>query len=181
MSKMTTSDFAAEFAKKWHGEQKRKYIGIPYWKHLESVVDILKHQSEAYTDEMIAAAWLHDVIEDTPCTYEHLVEEFGVPIAKMVWWVTDRSTPEDGNRKIRKDIDRNKFYDAPPEAKTIKLADIIDNTNDITTNDPAFAVVYLQEKALLLPFLIEGDEQLMITAQLTLRQALRVIFPAEKL
>ena len=49
---------------------------------------------------------------------------------------------------------------ATPEAKTIKLADLIDNTKSIVEHDPRFAKVYLEEKRLLLEVLKDGDETL---------------------
>jgi (p)ppGpp synthase/HD superfamily hydrolase len=55
---------------------------------------------------MIAAAWLHDVVEDTPVTLEDLHSEFGEGIAELVEALTDISRPEDGNRRKRKAIDR---------------------------------------------------------------------------
>jgi len=44
--------------------------------------------------------------------------------------------------------------------KTIKLADLLDNTEDITLHDPKFARVYMAEKAALLPALQGGNELL---------------------
>lgn len=49
---------------------------------------------------------------------------------------------------------------ASPAAKTIKLADLIDNTSTIMKHDPHFAVTYMKEKAKLLEVLKEGDPTL---------------------
>jgi hypothetical protein len=78
-----------------------------------------------------------------------------------VRWLTDVSRPEDGNREIRKRIDREHTAQAPAIVKTIKLADLIDNSRSIIAHDPDFAHVYLREKRLLLDeALREGDATL---------------------
>jgi len=95
---------------------------------------------------------------------------FGAAVSTLVGWLTDVSRPGDGNRKIREAIDREHTAKAPPEAKTIKLADLIDNGRSITRYDPGFARVYIEEKRLLLPFLREGDPTLWAVANLIVRE-----------
>jgi hypothetical protein len=53
----------------------------------------------------------------------------------------------------------------PLKAKTIKLADLIDNSLDIQKHDPNFAKVYMQEKKALLEVLREGDATLYARAK----------------
>ena len=103
---------------------------------------------------------LHDTVEDTDVTIDNITDHFGDEVAELVGWLTDVSKPEDGNRAHRKAMDRAHIADAPAEAKTIKLADMIDNSNSITTHDPKFAKVYMVEKAMLLEVLQEGDADL---------------------
>lgn len=62
--------------------------------------------------------------------------------------------------RLRKAIDREHTAKASPAAKTIKLADLIDNTRSIVKYDPSFAEVYLREKAELLKVLTDGDQTL---------------------
>lgn len=138
--------------------QKRKYTGQPYWYHPMAVAQIV--DKAGGTPEMIAAAWLHDVVEDTKITLERIESEFGWTVRKYVESLTDVSKPEDGNRAARKAIDREHIAKACPEAKTIKLADLIDNSRSILQNDPDFAKVYIPEKRLLLKVLTEGDQGL---------------------
>jgi len=116
-------------------------------------------------EQVIAAAYLHDVVEDTPVTLEHLREVFGERVSNLVYWLTDKSKPQDGNRRTRKAIDRDHIAAAPSEAQTIKLADIIDNTQSILTHDAAFARVYLFEKALLLDVMTKSHQGLMQRAR----------------
>jgi (p)ppGpp synthase/HD superfamily hydrolase len=158
------------WAIRWHGDQVRKYTGEPYWHHPEAVAALVK--TVPHTPEMIAAAYMHDVIEDTPCTETEMRQEFGDAVTDLVMWLTDASKPTDGNRKARKVIDRAHTAAAPPEAKTVKLADLIDNSKSILTRDPDFARVYLREKRLLLDeALKEGDSTLWRMADEITRQA----------
>ena len=149
---------ARTFAEIAHGDQKRKYTGEPYVTHPGAVADLVR--SVPHTEEMIAAAWLHDVVEDTQVTLERVREEFGDVVADLVADLTDVSKPENGNRRVRKAIDREHTAAASPQAKTIKLADLIDNSRSIVQHDPDFAKVYLTEKALLLEVLKDGDPTL---------------------
>ncbi len=76
---------AYDFAKKYHGDQKRK-SGESYLVHPLNVAYILS--TLELDDETICAALLHDVVEDTPATNEDLIREFGVSVANMVAGVT---------------------------------------------------------------------------------------------
>ena len=91
-----------------------------------------------------AAAWLHDTVEDTPVTFQDIEKEFGAGVAQLVLDLTDVSKASDGNRAVRKAIDRGHLAQAMPRAKTIKLADLIDNCRDICNNNPRFARVSLR-------------------------------------
>jgi (p)ppGpp synthase/HD superfamily hydrolase len=136
--------------------QKRKYTGEPYIVHPAEVAKIVAGVPGS-TPDMVAAAWLHDVVEDTGCTYTDIHMAFGADIAALVGWLTDVSKPEDGNRAIRKAIDREHTAAAPAEAQTIKLADLISNSKSIMAHDPEFARVYLAEKRALLEVMTRGD------------------------
>lgn len=138
--------------------QKRKYTGDPYIVHPASVAAIVKGVS--HTVEMVAAAWLHDTVEDTLATFEEIENEFGIAVRELVEWLTDTSRSEDGNRAVRKAIDRARLARAPAAAQTVKLADLIDNTASILAHDPKFARIYLSEKAALLEVLTSGDREL---------------------
>src|SRR5690606_11405266 len=81
--------------------QVRKYTGEPYISHPAEVVSILS-EVEGVTKRMIAAAWLHDVVEDTGVPLSVIREHFGDEVAGLVEGLTDVSRPEDGNRAARK-------------------------------------------------------------------------------
>lgn len=150
---------AMEFATRAHSEQKRKYTGEPYINHPAAVVRIVK--TVRHTAEMVCAAWLHDVVEDCFVPLDQIHRAFGSKVADLVEQLTDVSKPSDGYRAVRRAIDRAHTAKASPEAKTIKLADLIDNSRSIIERDPGFAKVYLAEKRLLLDeALKEGDATL---------------------
>lgn len=136
--------------------QLRKYTNEPYIVHPAEVANIVA-SVEGATFEMIAAAWLHDVVEDTGCTLTDINLSFGPEVAALVGWLTDVSRPEDGNRAARKARDREHTAQAPAEAQTIKLADLISNSRSIVAHDPEFAKTYLEEKRMLLEVLTKGD------------------------
>lgn len=139
--------------------QVRKYTGEPYINHPSEVVSLLVGAGITQP-EMLAAAWLHDVVEDTGVSLEVIIQEFGSCVATLVEGLTDVSKPEDGNRKTRKAIDRAHTAAQSPACKTIKLADLISNTRSIVERDPEFAKVYLAEKRELLEVLRAGDRSL---------------------
>jgi len=140
-------------------QQKRKYTGEPYIVHPAEVASIVAGVPGS-TPDMVAAAWLHDVVEDTGCTLTDIHLAFGADIATLVGWLTDVSKPEDGNRAKRKAIDREHTAQAPAEAQTIKLADLISNSRSIMQHDPEFAKTYLAEKRMLLEVMTKGDRGL---------------------
>jgi len=152
---------AREYATRCHDAvwQKRKYTGEPYINHPAAVVELVR--SVPHTEAMLCAAWLHDAVEDTHATLWAIEKMFTPEIASLVEMLTDVSRPSDGNRAARKARDRFHTSVASPAAKTIKLADLIDNTKSITAHDQTFAKVYLAEKALLLEVLQEGDATLL--------------------
>lgn len=136
--------------------QVRKYTNEPYVNHCGEVADLVR--SVPHDQEMIAAAWLHDTVEDTKVTQLDIANVFGSNVADLVYWLTDVSQPSDGNREKRKAMDREHISKAPARAKTIKLADMISNARNIESKDPDFAVVYMREKWKLLQSpLVGGD------------------------
>ncbi|WMT89390.1 HD domain-containing protein [Pelagibacterium sp. H642] len=151
---------AYRFASAAHGAigQRRKYVDEPYIVHPIAVAELVK--SVPHTEEMLAAALLHDVVEDTPVTLEEIGAQFGNEVGDLVDWLTDVSRPQDGNRAARKHIDLLHTAKAPPEAKTIKLADLIDNARTISAHDPGFWRRFRAEMKALLAVMEEGDPTL---------------------
>lgn len=161
---------AKYYAAFWHVGQVRKYTGKPYITHPCSVAHIVK--SVPHVEEQVCAAYLHDVVEDTDCTLAEITNQFGHYIALMVDELTDPPARAGTNRHNRKWQDRLRLYQALPETKTVKLADLIDNSSSIMKYDPSFAKVYLREKRLLLDeALIGGDPTLWARADRIVRDS----------
>ena len=153
---------AAEYAKAAHVsiDQRRKFTNRPYIVHPLAVAEIVSSVTD--DTEMICAAWLHDVVEDTPRTVEQIASEFGKSIAILVDELTNVATDRQGNRSKRAEINRTHTSGISHRAKTIKLADVIDNLTGIVNNeagnlDTEWAGEYVSEKALLLTVLAEGN------------------------
>ncbi|MFP6901093.1 MAG: HD domain-containing protein, partial [Opitutales bacterium] len=123
---------AAEFARKAHDRAgtPRKFTGEPYIVHPEAVAKIV---ASVTTDEStIAAAWLHDVVEDVEgVTIEEIADEFGQEVATLVKDLTNPCEKSDGDREKAAEENRRHTAQADPRAKTVKLADLIDNLTGI--------------------------------------------------
>ncbi len=156
-SKVDLASIVAELAHSATG-QLRKYTKEPYFNHCQEVASLVA-QVDGCTEEMVCAAYLHDVVEDTAISIEQIETYFGPIVKYYVWCLTD-SDLTFGNRELRKAADRKRLAAAPYEVQTIKYADLISNTSSIVERDPKFAVLYLKEKQLLLEVMTQGDSKL---------------------
>lgn len=138
--------------------QRRKYTNDPYIIHPQAVAELVA--TVPHTPAMIAAAWLHDVVEDTEVTIEDIHTQFGEEVAVLVDGLTDVSRLEDGNRKVRKAMDRAHTARQSPACKTIKLADLIDNSLSIRRYGKGFARIFMEEMRLSLQGLKAGNATL---------------------
>lgn len=116
---------AAELAARRHNGMARKGRGNePYINHLAEVANLLATATDGADAELVAAGWLHDVIEDTETTREELARKFSDRVASLVVECTDdMSLPKPERR-------RRQIVDAPKKsagAKLIKIADKISN------------------------------------------------------
>lgn len=147
---------AAHFAiHRHHGQTRNEDKDVPYVTHCAEVAGYVA--TAGGTCAQVQAAWLHDTVEDTDTQLSEINALFGKDVAELVEWLTDVSKPEDGNRALRKSIDRDHTAMAPPAALSVKCADLISNTQSIVAYKPDFAVVYMREKQLLLPHLAKAD------------------------
>lgn len=153
---------AAQFAARAHAGQMRKYNGSPYITHPMRVAGRLCLLPCA--DEIeVAAAWLHDVIEDCgvkPIDFETELGLRGVSIASLVVELTNPSKGSTLPRKERKKMDREHIANASYAARVIKLIDRIDNLQEMTGCGDDFLAVYKNESALLLGALDGTDKEL---------------------
>jgi (p)ppGpp synthase/HD superfamily hydrolase len=150
---------AATFAAQAHKAQKRKYSGEPYINHPIRVAHTLSEL--LFPSETVAAALLHDTVEDCGVLIGEIEAKFGSRVAYLVNYVTDAAKKEDGNREVRMGINRDHIANGDFDSKSIKLSDCIDNLSSIIVEDPGFArSTYVREKKLLLPFLAQGHQVL---------------------
>jgi len=152
--------------------QRRKYTGEMYHIHPAMVAEIVA-ATPGSTPAMVAAAHLHDVLEDTQVGLDSIYQWFGREVSGMVWGLTNKSRPHHGNRATRVAIDRAALELQSAEVQTIKLADLIDNTSSIVKHDPKFAVTYLAEKAQLLSVLTKAHPRMIELARASLESSLR--------
>ena len=149
---------ALRLAFEFHDGQKRKYTNEPYVVHCISVADIIKSVTDDI--DIICAAYLHDTLEDTNIDPKIIENIFGARCLNLVYQVTNVSRPEDGNRATRKQLDLEHLVKADKDGQTIKLADLIHNTQDVVKYDKDFAIYYLREKEKLLKVLTKGNKEL---------------------
>lgn len=143
------------FAGEMHKDQKRA-SGKPYIQHPIRVA--LRVQDLSGTPEMVAAAYLHDIIEDTMVPLKVIHFLFGIVVAKLVNELTNASklTYPQASRAERKRHDRERIAKVSPEAKLIKLVDRIDNLRELDAKGPEFAKLYKAESLLLLNECLRG-------------------------
>lgn len=151
--------------------------GMPYIEHPVRVAALLDERG--YGDEVLAAALLHDVIEDSDTTLEELHEKFGDEVAGLVGAMTDDESID--SYRERKAEHRERLAAAETEAMAIYGADKLTN---VTTLSAAYAeegnavrdefkvpvelkleiweedLKLLREKAPELPFLDQLEEEL---------------------
>ena len=145
-------DAAYTYALTYHAGQFRKVAGgkVDYITHPVAVATMVSEwiDNDAYLDansEILSAALLHDIVEDTDRTIEMIEYKFGATVAKYVWFLTD--TPKYvGNRISRQRLDRARLAQAPDVVKAIKFFDNVHNMRSIAQHDPKFFEVYLIEK-----------------------------------
>lgn len=128
----TLVDKAISFAAKAHSGIVRKGTNIPYIVHPMEAVAIVASITD--DQELMAAAALHDVIEDTDTTMEDLEKEFGPRVARIVG--EESQLPIQGMSKIeswkfRRQQAIEHLKEAPREAKIVAMADKLSNMRAI--------------------------------------------------
>lgn len=125
---------AAEFAAHKHRDQRRKDAkATPYINHPLAVACVLAEEGDVQDPEVLAAALLHDTIEDTDTTYDELRGTFGQRIADLVAEVTDTKFL---GKQTRKKLQVARASRSSQAAKLVKLADKICNLRDMLARPP---------------------------------------------
>lgn len=140
---MNKIDAAEYFARGAHLGQ--KHGDRPYYTHPRNVAQIIKEwaldEERFDTPLLMCGAWLHDVIEDTPATYQDILQLFGREVAELVWAVTDELGR---NRKERKERTYPKIF-ATPESTLLKLADLYSNVTGAVRENTKQLQMYQKE------------------------------------
>lgn len=173
-----------QFAATAHEGQRRKFRDEPYINHPVRVMQLCSEQTTSLP--VLAAALLHDVLEDTPVTADQ-IREFLSPLMdsantdrtlKLVDELTDRfvkaNYPE-WNRRKRKLKEAERLSKISAEAQMVKYADIIDNSTEFASAETDFAAVYLRECNTLLQKMTKGDPVLHKKAQDTVQKQLELL------
>ena len=157
------------FAENAHGDQQRKYADEKYIEHPLRVMTTCK--DHGYSLPVLAAAILHDVLEDTDTTPTQ-IKEFLLTVMNerdasytldLVIQLTDVFTKHQYprlNRRGRKTREATRMETISAEAQTVKYADIIDNAREIVEHDPDFAPVFLRECRSLVKRMKKGNKHL---------------------
>jgi (p)ppGpp synthase/HD superfamily hydrolase len=120
---------AFDWAAVWHKDQLRKYpnASVPYMSHIAGVAAILSRHG--FSETVVTAGALHDVIEDCGVTHEDLMLKFGGAVADLVRHVSEED--KSLSWEDRKRLYLEHFAKKPWEAQAITLADKIDNFQSI--------------------------------------------------
>ena len=142
---------SAEIAARAHHGQMRKDGVTPYIVHPGRVATLVAMMTHDYptldgvmAKHMIAAAWLHDVIEDTTTTEGELYREVDAAIIDLVVGLTNDKSIK-APRPDRKKMERERLEKASQAVRLIKLADRLDNVQDLEHLSDDFAKLYARE------------------------------------
>lgn len=126
-----------------HDGQIRKYNSRPYIEHPMRVAHAA--MMHGLGDHAVAAAWLHDVLEDCEVEPGTIKNHCGATVLALVMELTNPSKGSKEPRGKRKALDRKHIAGASREARVLKLLDRLDNIREMTGCDPDFWTVYAGE------------------------------------
>lgn len=108
--------------------QVRKFTGEPYWTHPEKVA--WKVSQSTSDEDIICAAWLHDVVEDTQISENFIGQQFGPQVQRLVHELTEQKPHDTSSKNAIHDIAR--LAAVSPDGKLLKLSDIWANISDLS-------------------------------------------------
>lgn len=125
---------ALDYAARQHVAQRRKgALGEPYINHLCEVAALLAETSDQEDADLLSAAVLHDVVEDTDATIEDVRALFGAEVARIVAEVTDDTSLP---RSVRKARQIEKAPNLSQQGRMLKIADKTSNLRAIVASPP---------------------------------------------
>lgn len=122
----TLFDKAAQFAIEAHRGGERKGKGFPYIIHLMEAAAIVATVTS--NPEMLAAAILHDTVEDTDVTIEQIEEQFGPRVAHLV---NVETAQKGASWRARREVQIERFRKADRDSKIVALGDKLSNLRAI--------------------------------------------------
>lgn len=126
---------AIEFAARKHRDQRRKdKRASPYINHPIELANVLWFEGGVTDPRVLAAALLHDTLEDTETSWQELRGEFGDAVAEIVLEVTDVKWLK---KDLRKRLQISRAKHASAQARLVKLADKIVNLRDVAAHPPS--------------------------------------------
>lgn len=120
-------------AEKHRGQTRKDAAGTPYINHPIALTELLVNVGKITDQNVLAAALLHDTVEDTDATLEEIEENFGAAICGIVREVTDDKSLTSPERKRLQIVNAGKIS---YEARLVKLADKISNLQDMLARPP---------------------------------------------
>lgn len=125
---MNLMEKAKHFAAKAHEGQLRKVTGTPMFQHAENVA--LTLLEAGFSEEVVAAGFLHDTVEDTDVTMAEIVQHFGKKVAFIVAGHTENKALSWEERK-QHTIDELADPNTPIEIRALIIADRLDNLRSL--------------------------------------------------
>lgn len=125
-------DKAIKFAVDAHANVERRGKGFPYVIHVLEAMEIVATMTN--DKELLAAAVLHDTVEDTDTTLADIRKMFGERVAKLVELESDKGVSPQGEEldwRSRKQATINHLENAPYDAKVVALGDKLSNMRAI--------------------------------------------------
>ena len=146
-------DRAIVFAVSAHAGTERRGKGFPYIVHPMEAMEIVATITP--DQELLAAAALHDTVEDTDVTVEQIREEFGDRIANLVQSESDvfpEGMSEEESWHMRKQAAIDRLGAAPHDAKIVALGDKLSNMRAIARDyalrgDALWSIFHVKDKA----------------------------------
>ena len=126
--------------------------------HLKSVAQLVSASTD--DENAIAAAWLHDIVEDTAVTVGDVERRFGSAVAALVNELSSAGHPMNGNDTARFEVELRHMAGASSSAKIIKLADLLDTCRDLQKAGAPEFPNYAATALRMLPILKDGDARI---------------------
>ena len=163
---------ASAFAARAHRHQVRRDGRTPYFSHCVRVALTVALKFGCTDDTVLAAALLHDVIEDTQADYDDVLQHFGSEVAEMVAALSKDMRLVESGREPAYDA---QLAEAPWQARLIKLADVYDNFTDAETDAARRKLADKANRALRLA---EGDPKLVKACEIV-RELIGAVEPSQ--